>query len=162
MAVGFRLGVYVRASREAIASAFREGFDAVFSEPSREVAAEARDLGLLYASVLWLPQTDRLELGIIDAWGERRLFAFNNSGCLLNPALLEDSLARFESAVYDTMCDAVILDAVRYPSPHDGRLFYSCFCEHCCRFMEVLGVDPQALATQIKDCLLYTSPSPRD
>lgn len=78
---------------------------------------------------LWVPKASPGE-EVVDIYGRRRLFAFNNSGCLASPGILERSLKALRRAA-DMGYDAFMLDAVRYPSPVDGLLFYTtCFCPH--------------------------------
>ena len=84
-----------------------KGFDAVFAEPSRDVAVEARRLGFLYVPVVWVPLADASSLGVVDAWGSCGLFAFNNSGCLMNSRVLEGCLRRIERAICETGSDAM-------------------------------------------------------
>ena len=80
--------------------------------------------------VLWAPEAPSAEAGVVTAGGKRGLFAFNNSGCPRNPQVaghLKRRLARVRALGYGK----AVLDELNYPTPHDGELFHSCFCEYC-------------------------------
>jgi len=80
--------------------------------------------------VIWVPETNNIEHGITDIYGNKLLFAFNNSGCISNPMVKKRLFQNIEKCAnlgYKT----IVLDALRYPSPHDNIGFLSCFCKHC-------------------------------
>lgn len=146
----FKRGLYVRPSARWVEEAFKLGFDAVFSSPSWDVACKARELGLIYVPVLWFPRTSDLRLGVVDAWGRVKLFAFNNSGCILNPVLMENAFSKIEGIVSELEVDTVILDALRFPSPHDMELLFSCFCRYCSAFMRSMNINSVELAENVR------------
>lgn len=146
----FKRGLYGGPKVKLVDEAYKLGFDAVFTSPSREVALRAKSLGLFYAPLIWIPKTNNISLGVVNAWGQVKLFAFNNSGCILNPALMEDALSRIERIVDETDANTIILDALRFPSPHDIDFFFSCFCRYCRDFMKLIGVDSEKLAENIR------------
>ena len=80
--------------------------------------------------VIWVPQTKNKEDGVINIHGEQGLFAFNNSGCINNPKV-KDRLIQDINKASTLGYKEVILDAFRYPSPHDQVMFLSCFCKYC-------------------------------
>jgi len=146
----FKYGLYVKPSVQLVEEAYKQGFDSVFTSPSRDVALKARELGLLYVPLIWVPRTDDLSLGVVNAWGEVKLFAFNNSGCIMNPALMENILSRIERVVDETDADAIILDALRFPSLHDIEWLFSCFCRYCRDFMRSLNINSGELAENVR------------
>ncbi len=79
---------------------------------------------------IWVPGTKDVEQGVVDLWGGRTLFAFNNSGCISNP-LIRDRVRKLIIEFAEIGFKTVLLDAARFPSPIDGRAFFSCFCKHC-------------------------------
>lgn len=148
--VRYKSGLYIKPVVDEVKKALNLGFDAVFTSPSREVALKARELGLLYAPLIWIPKTSDLSLGVVNAWGEVKLFAFNNSGCIMNPALMENILSRIERVVDETDADAIILDALRFPSPHDMEWLFTCFCRYCRDFMKSLNINSEELAENVR------------
>ena len=89
--------------------------------------------------LLWVPKTSELEEGVVDVYGRRHLFAFNNSGCVANPRIVERAAKAIEK-VYEFGYRKVMLDAVRLPSPVDGLLFLTtCFCSHSLELCPELG-----------------------
>ncbi len=117
----------------------------VYGDPKRALR-EAQQLGLVVekpiyytgepvdcqehiAIVIWAPHTRSTHEAVVDAWGRRGLFAFNNSGCPRNPQVARRFLGRIEELAQKGC--KIVVDALRYPSPHDGRLMLSCFCTHC-------------------------------
>jgi hypothetical protein len=87
---------------------------------------------------LWVPRTG-IRGSVVDVYGRRRLFAFNNSGCILSPGVrnrVRQALLKAERLGYDSL----MLDAVRLPSPIDRLLFIStCFCNHSLSAFPELG-----------------------
>lgn len=146
----YRCGLYIRPRTGEVEEAYRMGFDAVFTSPSREVALRARELGLLYFPLVWVPKASYVSQGVVDAWGEVKLFAFNNSGCIMNPSLMQNTLNRIEEAVRETDGEVIILDALRFPSPHDAKQLFSCFCKHCQDFMRFLNINSEELAENVR------------
>ena len=105
--------------------------------------------------LIWVPLAASAEEGVVDAFGSRSLFAFGNSGCISNPSVQGKVLGELRRLA-DLGYRAVLLDALRLPSPHDGLLFLSvCFCEHS------VSVVPQLerLREEVKHAL--AEPSPR-
>lgn len=80
--------------------------------------------------LIWVPEVSGLSEGVVDVWGRYYLFAFGNSGCLVNSFVLKrvkGEVERLANLGYDT----VMLDAFRGPSPHDGTYFLTtCFCRY--------------------------------
>ena len=109
----------------------------------------AQENGLRYIPVIWVPETKDPGEAVVNAWGRRGLFAFQNSGCITHPHTRKRAREKIVQAATQLEAPAVILDALRFPSPHDGELLYSCFCPHCTRVMEKHGIDPQNLQTSI-------------
>ena len=116
-----------------------------YARPDPAIAGEAEKRGLEYVPVVWVPEAGSASEGVVDVYGGRRLFAFNNSGCISNPSIRKRVLARVEEAATRLEAEAVILDALRFPSPHDKAVMFSCFCPHCRRTMVEQGVDPERL-----------------
>lgn len=144
------MGAYIKPTPQLVDKAKNAGFHEVYSPPSKEVAKRAEELGLFYAPLIWVPETKDPRLGVVNIFGSRKLFAFNNSGCPANPLVQESALKRIENAVSLTNANTVILDALRYPSPYDMETFFSCFCEHCQEFMKSMGINPHELKNSLK------------
>ena len=99
--------------------------------------------------LLWVPKAESLEEGVVDVYGRRYLFAFNNSGCIANPNIICRALKAIEKA-HELGYDKIMLDALRLPSPVDGIYFLStCFCEHSIKLWPRL----KKLRSKIKDAL---------
>ena len=99
--------------------------------------------------LLWVPKAESLEEGVVDVYGERYLFAFNNSGCIANPNIISRALKAIENA-HELGYNKIMLDALRLPSPIDGLYFLStCFCEHSIKLCPRL----KKLRSKIKDAL---------
>jgi len=148
--VKYRQGLYTKPTSQAIEQAYEEGYDAVFTSPSREVAKKAKELGILYAPVIWVPKANDVKQGVVNAWNETALFAFNNSGCIMNPQLIQNTIQTIEKAIIETGAEAIIIDALRYPSPHDQKWLFTCFCKHCQQHMKTLGINSKELAEKIR------------
>ena len=114
-----------------------------------EASRKARERGLHYIPVIWVPETKDPGEAVVDAWGRRRLFAFNNSGCITHPNIRKRAREKIVQAATVLEAPAVILDALRFPSPHDGEALFTCFCPHCTRSVEKHGVDTNNLKTNI-------------
>ncbi len=80
--------------------------------------------------VIWAPEAPTPEAAVVTANGRRGLFAFANSGCPRNPAVLQHLKRRLER-IAGLGYRRAVLDELNYPTPHDGELLYSCFCPHC-------------------------------
>jgi len=80
--------------------------------------------------IVWIPRAINIDEYVVDIYGNRRLFAFNNSGCIANPMIIErnvKAIDRMASLGYKE----ILLDAVRLPSPIDKLLFLTtCFCRY--------------------------------
>jgi nucleotide-binding universal stress UspA family protein len=101
-------------------------------QPVRYVGVEELDTcNGTVAAVVWAPRASSAEEATVDAWGGRRLFAFNNSGCIRSPSVKRRFLDTVEQLARKG-CN-IVVDALRYPSPHDGKHMLSCFCSHCLR-----------------------------
>ncbi|RLF14804.1 MAG: hypothetical protein DRJ66_05390 [Thermoprotei archaeon] len=92
--------------------------------------------------VIWVPLSKSNEHGVVNVLGERKLFAFNNSGCLNNPSVRKRLMNDIDK-IMNLGYKELVLDAIRYPSPHDHITFLSCFCKYC------ISKEPQLL--KVKD-----------
>ena len=80
--------------------------------------------------IIWVPKTRREADGVEDIDGVHYLFAFNNSGCIARPSIIEKTMHVLEE-VAALGYSKLMLDAVRLPSPIDGKYFITtCFCKH--------------------------------
>ena len=91
----------------------------------REVDRCHRNIGIL----IWSPQAKDIGEGVIDLYGRRKLFAFENSGCISNPRIQIRFLQTVEKLT--SMGCRIVVDALRFPSPADGLSLLSCFCRYC-------------------------------
>jgi len=128
--------------------------DEVYGSPSKERCIEAREKGLTYIPVIWILESHDLTEGVVDIDDKRELFAFSNSGCISNPKLRERLYRRLEEAIVLCEAPAVVVDALRYPSPHDGTTFVSCFCEYCKGHARELDIDLDRVKENISRLLL--------
>lgn len=144
------LGVYGPPRSVGRARSLGVGVSELYYKPDPKAAKEAGELGVRYVPVVWVPEARGPGEGVVDAWGSRGLFAFKNSGCISNPAVIGRAEEAVERVAVKLESDAVILDALRFPSPSDGRLLYSCFCPHCSRAMREAGADPGRLRESLR------------
>jgi len=104
--------------------------------------------------VIWAPEAPTPEAAVVTIDGKRGLFAFNNSGCPRSPAVVQHLKKKMER-VGRLGYSVAILDELNYPTPHDGELFYSCFCQYCQahspRLKALKKGDIQGLAEARKD-----------
>jgi len=107
------------------------------------------EAGLKYVPLIWVPRAGGAEEGIVDAWGSKMLFAFNNSGCISNPRIRESAKNTLEDVAVKCDVDSIILDALRFPSPFDGRGMLSCFCKYCRRRIVESGINPENLRSNL-------------
>ena len=161
-----KFGAYIKPTAENLKTALAKGFSEVYSTPDPKMAKHTKELGLTYVPVIWVPETKDPKLGVVDIWGNQKLFSFNNSGCPANPTVQENAIKRLENVISSTESNAVILDALRFPSPYDGKTFFSCFCTYCQKHMKNLGIDPDELKNLLIDTLKnlhkYPHISPKD
>ncbi len=124
-----------------------------------DVAKKYEDVVKLCSNVsilVWVPYTSDLRFGVVDLWGSRRLFAFNNSGCINNDEIInsrlrevEDVVTRFENV------NAIILDCIRFPSPFDCEGFFSCFCDRCLEKAREYSINLEEVRNILKRFLKY-------
>lgn len=69
-------------------------------------------------------------------------------GCPSDEKTRDKNLSKLENIPYD-----VILDFIRFPSPSNGRYFYSCFCKNCSRKAKELGYDLSVIKDKVKEYL---------
>ncbi|RLE88061.1 MAG: hypothetical protein DRN04_17520 [Thermoprotei archaeon] len=80
--------------------------------------------------LLWVPKAMNIDEGVEDIYGRKYLFAFNNSGCIAKPGIINYSLEALERA-HSLGYKKLMLDAIRLPSPIDGLYFLTtCFCSY--------------------------------
>jgi len=116
-----------------------------YARPDMSIAKRVSEEGIKYVPVVWVPEAQNLSQGVVNVFGERRLFAFSNSGCISNLGIRDKLLSTIEDVATKLEVDSVILDAIRFPSPHDGLTLFSCFCNYCQKVMKDLGIDPEKL-----------------
>ncbi len=144
--ISARIGVYGSLDRaRAVGLSVCEHY----AEPSEAVAERDRGEGIDFVPVIWVPESSDPSEGVVNIYGSRGLFAFNNSGCISNPSVRRRLLEKVRFVATKLEAKKVILDALRFPSPHDGELFFSCFCRHCSAAMRELGVDPEELRKKL-------------
>ena len=106
--------------------------------------------------LVWVPYTCDLRFGVVDIWGCRRLFAFNNSGCINSEEIIssrlrevEDVVSRFENV------NAIILDCIRFPSLFDCEGFFSCFCDKCVSKAREYSINLEEIRNVLRRFLKY-------
>jgi len=160
-----KFGAYIKPTTKNLKTVLSKKFSEIYSTPDPKMAKHAKGLGLTYVPVIWVPETKNPKLGVVDIWGNQKLFAFNNSGCPANPKIQENTIKRIENAISSTESNTVILDALRFPSPYDMKTFFSCFCTHCQKHMKNLGIEPNnlknSLIETLKDFHKYPYISPK-
>ena len=124
-------------------------FHEVYAKLDKQVAIQIREQGYKYIPLIWVPETTNPEEGVEDIWGNKNLFAFKNSGCIRNPKIIKKVGRKIElAAALDV--NSIVLDALRYPSPHDGKTIFSCFCKYCQETMKEHGINPTTLRENLK------------
>ena len=121
-----------------------------YAKPDPNIARGVRGRVLNYVPVIWVPETSNPSEGVVDIYGEQRLFAFSNSGCISNPNIRKRVIGKVREVATRLEAKALVLDALRFPSPHDGGTLYSCFCSHCRSVMKELGVNPEELKSRLR------------
>ncbi|RLI44527.1 hypothetical protein DRO69_07190 [Candidatus Bathyarchaeota archaeon] len=161
-----KFGAYIKPTTKNLKTVLSKKFSEVYFTPNPKMARHAKELGLTYVPVIWVPEAKDPKLGVVDIWGNQRLFAFNNSGCPANPIVQEKAIKQLENTISSTESDAAILDALRFPSPYNMKTFFSCFCTHCQKHMKNMGINPDELRNLLikttKNLNKYPYISPED
>ena len=89
--------------------------------------------------VIWVPKAIDPDEYVVDIYGDKHLFAFDNSGCIANPKIIERTI-KIINKIAELGYNEVLLDALRLPSPFDKNLFLTtCFCKYSLKIYPKLG-----------------------
>ena len=126
--------------------------------PNMENVKKLKDLNIKYDILIWFPKTENLKNGVVNLWNKITLFEFNNSGCINNPEIRKNRLQEIEEYCTKFELNAIVLDAIRFPSPYDGKFLFSCFCTYCIKKANEYGINllkvKEVLKNNIKELLL--------
>jgi len=67
-----------------------------YDRPDLSIAKRVGEKGIRYVPVIWSLETSNPSQGVVNIFGERRLFAINNSGCISNPEIRSRLLSTIE------------------------------------------------------------------
>ena len=123
------------------------GIHAVTGGADSNAIAAAKSAGLDYYVCTGAFGTSNTELYCQDTSGERKSWFFS-SGCPNSPELRAALLQTARRLAQTEGITGIIIDGDRFASPasNDGlSAFFTCFCPHCMKKMQEMGLDAAAI-----------------